>query len=306
MACTFPDTKWCGNRSCRNDDKDTGADKDKDDLTGCPIGYMDAGFKKFNRTWPAADQHLRICKRKMTPDIIGCASGEREPMECPNNLCSADAPDSIKFMRSYCSTNLDSKTCENWALKRPQDHEQILQKECENINSVGKPMCRTFCKNNPGKCPAVHDFCALNPDDPICSCINSTLNKTAGAPPASCFDNKCIQTGYQSLAMNEISKNCPNYINCTQIINAQDGAILEDVNIQQLCSTEIDNARDAANREIQEEQDKHDEWQNPLDIFNQIDRDLMILIIILFLVVIYSYYDGVYYERGLLREYGTR
>lgn len=39
--------------------------------------------------------------------------------------------------------------------------------------------------------------------------------------------------------MERISKNCPNYINCKQIIDAQQGAVLNNVNIRQKCAVEI-------------------------------------------------------------------
>ena len=58
-------------------------------------------------------------------------------------------------------------------------------------------------------------------------------------PP--CFDNQCANTGYKenSRYIGSPGGPCPTYINCKQVINASDGGVIENVNLQQKCSAEI-------------------------------------------------------------------
>jgi hypothetical protein len=162
-------------------------------------------------------------------------------------------------MINYCKTGnriFEDIDCKSWSKFQPELFKSTLKESCSNITNLSHPMCKRFCQNNPGQCPSMPDYCALNPDDPICACINSPLNELTGdgAPPAACFDNECMLHGYQSENMVRVSKNCPTFIDCRQIITAAGSAALDNVNIQQKCSAEIKKAEEEVSKEIS----KHD------------------------------------------------
>jgi hypothetical protein len=244
MSCSYSTTQWCGRDSCRDDDKDVGADKDVSDLRGCNAGYTSIGYRKFDRKRPFKDQFLRICSRNISGSTLKCASGQRDSLTCANKYCRHSSPASIPYMINYCVAGgriFTSHDCKVWGGYQKDAYTAVLKDKCNNVTNLKKPQCQEYCRSNPGQCPIVVDFCSIHPTDPLCSCLKSPLNEItgSGAPPASCFDNNCMQTGYHSTNMVRVSKNCPNYIDCKQIITAQKGAILNNVNIQQKCSIEI-------------------------------------------------------------------
>lgn len=255
MACSYSTTQWCGTSSCRNDALDTGTDMDGVDLIGCNPGYTFTGWEKFKRTWPMADQYLRICTRNISGTPLQCASGQRDSMVCPNDYCKHTSPASISYMIDYCKIGdriFEDYDCKKWGGYQQAAFKGVLKNKCNNVTNLKNPQCQEFCRSNPGQCPTVIDFCSIHPTDPLCSCLKSPLNTITGegAPPVSCFDNNCIETGYHSTSMERVSKNCPAYINCKMIINAQQGAVLNNVNIQQKCAIEI--AKDQTERQSAE------------------------------------------------------
>lgn len=113
-----------------------------------------------------------------------------------------------------------------------------MKKECNKIGNIPKYACQEFCRTHPGQCPSVRDFCYSNPNNPLCKCINSPLNKYGageGMPPATCFDNQCANTGYKENSRYIGSPGVP----CPTYINASDGGVIENVNLQQKSSAEI-------------------------------------------------------------------
>jgi hypothetical protein len=160
-------------------------------------------------------------------------------------------------MIDYCKSGnriFDNYDCKKWGMRGEEvvdgvikyssvaaAFKGVLKDKCSNVTNLKKPQCQEFCRSNPGQCPKIIDFCSIHPTDPLCSCLNSPLNDLTGAraPPASCFDNACMQTGYHSTNMERVSKNCPNVIDCKQIIDVQPGAILSNVKIKQTCKMAI-------------------------------------------------------------------
>ena len=247
MACSLPSAYYCGTSICRTDDQETGTHHNVSKLIRCPDGYAWVGYKQFKKKL-AKNTNLRACERVISGSTLKCASGQLTDMVCPNKYCQHTAPESISYMNDYCTTGdriFDDPDCKFWGGKQKYAFERVLKDKCNNVTNLQKTQCQEFCRSNPGQCPTVIDFCSIHPNDPLCSCLNSPLNdiKGEGAPPVSCFDNKCTETGYMSTNMKRISSSCPNYINCKQIIDFQDGAVLDNVKIQQQCKLEISEDR---------------------------------------------------------------
>jgi len=80
-----------------------------------------------------------------------------------------------------------------------------------NLSEDPSHECLHFCNENHGSCDLVmKKFCALpyNKDKDECSCINSPGSKFG----PSCFDNKCVNLGYQTKKMME--EECPDETDC--------------------------------------------------------------------------------------------
>ena len=247
MACSFPDNKWCGRWSCADHDGDnSGTDGDLNKIIRCPPNYLFVGWKRFDRGILRKDQYLRRCIRVATGSEMNCATGQVDSKICPNEYCTPNAPASIALMTKHCNEGnriFDDSYCKKWKMEKPTRFRDIIKSKCNMLGNINRLECQEFCRNNPGECPGLVDTCSVYPDNPLCTCLNSPLNEInmEGAPPAACFDNKCIGTGYMSSNMERVSKNCPNYINCKQMIHAEPGAVLNNVNIRQKCSVEIAN-----------------------------------------------------------------
>jgi hypothetical protein len=238
--------KWCGENNCRNDAKDTGTDKDKSELVGCPAGYRHMGYKKFARS-VLADQYLRLCGKNNNFDFMGCAFGESStPSDCPSNMCTKDAPHSVKYATQYCNAGnniFDKAVCRRWKNGRPREWHAAMKSKCNSgMTNLGKPVCQEFCRDNPGECSKARDWCALNKDDPFCSCIYNDLNDIKGASaPATCFGNPCPVSGYKESKYYPGAPNqtCPTYLDCKQIVTVDNEALMENSNLQQHCSADI-------------------------------------------------------------------
>jgi pyruvoyl-dependent arginine decarboxylase (PvlArgDC) len=246
----------CNIRNCRNDEIDAGGGH-PNAVVGCPTGYEHTGWKKFERGWGKDSDFIRRCTRTISGSALKCASGQRDKLVCPNKYCKHTTPESISYMIDYCKSGnriFDNYDCKKWGMRGEEvvdgvikyssvaaAFKGVLKDKCSNVTNLKKPQCQEFCRSNPGQCPKIIDFCSIHPTDPLCSCLNSPLNDLTGAraPPASCFDNACMQTGYHSTNMERVSKNCPNVIDCKQIIDVQPGAILSNVKIKQTCKMAI-------------------------------------------------------------------
>lgn len=141
----------------------------------------------------------------------------------------------------YATESIFGLIGDTWKKARPTEYNEVLELHCQDINNIGKPQCRVFCVNNPGKCNTMNAFCKNNPTDELCTCINADLNVPAGVtiPPAACYDTKCQSTGYRTKAMEQIVTNgCPDFknIDCRQIITVAGSGSLTNGFIKQNCS----------------------------------------------------------------------
>lgn len=246
---TRPGRLWCGTDYCEthahgNSDRDG----DKRDLKSCPTDaygaeYEHDGYHKYPQAWPFDDVYRRVCvKKTIQPENwkLLCALGKQPYKYCPDGWCAKNSAYAKEYMKSYCSATdrlFGDPYCKEWFEKRPTEKEAAYVEKCNLLTNIGKPVCRTFCRNNPGKCDRIQIWCDLHPNDNLCGCYKSDLNKLdPPAPPASCFDNKCMQHGYMSKTMYDISNNCPNYIDCSQIIDISAPSVLQNVSVKQHCS----------------------------------------------------------------------
>ena len=246
MTCAKPDTLWCNNALCRNNQTRDGAPTSKDRTVACPKGYSSVDYVSFKDGF--STRFLRVCKRLITPGtqtLLKCATNSNGTAECPNNMCNASTVDSVNYMNKYCDVDdrgFSDSHCIQWKIANVDAYNDFLNRKCGNVANMGKRECRDYCLANPGKCNAVPEFCVANPDDPLCSCINSSLNNLPGSAgaPAVCFDSKCQNTGYKTQTMYDISKNCPSYteINCTQVLNSSGQGVIENSDLKQICSAQ--------------------------------------------------------------------
>ena len=251
MSCPqFTDTIWCGTDYCEsikwgNSDRDI----DLGDILTCPADWNNASYRHSQwERYPQVfkDVYRRICTRESK--VHGnwknrCSLEKQEAKYCPNDWCSADSRNAIAHMTEYCKIGnriFDDGDCNAWKLLRPVNHKAILKSKC-TIGNLKRPACQQFCKNNAGECRYVKDFCDLHPTDPLCSCIHSPLNRlpNEATAPAVCFDQKCQNLGYKSRDARLVAANCPDNIDCRQIIKAGQGAVLDGVVMNQNCSIEI-------------------------------------------------------------------
>ena len=151
-------------------------------------------FYKYDRSGIQCDECVNICyKVQWNPaNKLNCCTGKYD------DIFNCDP--------TWCPSNLDVCT-------------DVLIPYCSDpANVASDPTCVKFCSiaSNKVYCdPAMRTYCANNPSDRICTCLNSTI------PRPSCFDSQCISTGYQTQEMIRNSVNCGTFcgefINCVQV-----------------------------------------------------------------------------------------
>lgn len=108
---------------------------------------------------------------------------------------------------------------------------------CQGDSSLNPTLCQGFWgPNNQGKCDTIIlNYCAINPTDPRCICINSTI------PVPQCNDQRCIDTNAMKLSNMMIP--CSGItINCTQILDLSKDAqqnVVKNVLQQLNCNIDI-------------------------------------------------------------------
>jgi hypothetical protein len=259
----YVDKKWCGTR-CGDSktEKETHPTILPKDIINCPSGYDKWTININNPIYgrgstglesiPGAfgiQQWVSPCIRQITGSKLECALGEVDDRFCENNY-GKNSPASIAYMNKQCSGDgiVKNKSCTQWKDVNPTEYKKTLGTFCGNsVDNIYKyPVCRTYCQQNPGKCPVIHNrpggYCSLHVDDDLCGCINSPLNEFNGGskaqPPATCFDNICMESGYKTNPDYITGGNCPDFMDCSQNINIGDKALLERVNISQICKIE--------------------------------------------------------------------
>ena len=230
------------------------------DLMACPRDWRGAPYREnvilSRRRGAEPRMYLRACKRDAPDPLqpvdeatqVSCAMGRTPPGRCPNGLCGPNSAEGIRVMQRYCGVGdriLNDSTCAAWANLRPFEHKQMFETACSDHNNIGTPNCRRYWIDNPGRCKTMASWCAReeNRSDSMCSCINSPLLMLPDSirPPPTCFDSTCTVFGYKPSAHSPGVNRapCPTFMNCKQIIDVADNAVLNNVSVQQSCSVEI-------------------------------------------------------------------
>ena len=197
-----------------------------------------------------ADEYAGKCyydKYPMTEEHLSkCCSGEYPGKICDKSFCWKSKT-CKSYMRNYCEkgNNWENKSCKQHFKAFPDEENITLRRKCNtDINMKNSKTCRTFCNDNPGECDSwMGRFCSNNPEDSMCTCINSELSTLPGgaSAPAECFDKKCKLTGYRTRAMRNVVKGGCEFvnINCNAIISASKNSSISNAVINQECSVEI-------------------------------------------------------------------
>lgn len=109
----------------------------------------------------------------------------------------------------------------------------VMSNYCNSGNLGTSATCKTWCTAHPGQCDsAAIAYCRANPNDPFCACLNSPLK----AP--SCFDKNCMNGGYRTQAMMELTNHCPTIVECNQNVTIDKNSynnIVSNLNMSQTC-----------------------------------------------------------------------
>ena len=278
MSCpTWPDVLYCGSAcSAQLTHAATGGDW-KENAINCPanykwwrtgtiaypVGASPGDYHKYESgSWTA---FVRRCVRDVKYNRDECAIGEGTKEQCPTGMCSATSPASVQYMNSQCwgAYIMNDARCTKWSIANKPAFDAVAGTWCNSMRGLEEDpaACKSWCLKNPGKCSIISNepgnYCALYPESSICGCINSPLNKlTAGgkaAPPATCFDNVCMNNGYKP------SPNarglpgqdpCGDFMDCSQVVNIKDQAIVSRVKITQNCVIEKNLAEAAKKDQI--------------------------------------------------------
>lgn len=171
---------------------------------------------------------------------------------------------------TYCNTkdlqSSNQKNCLNFCQTYPHRCSASISQYCNRWHNVRKPFCRTWCRDNKGKCDdAAVEYCEIHPDNnDFCSCFdenarNALPGKLRNKPEivnnrAICFSNKCADAGYVTQSMSVLTDACPKCIQSINFddINVKDGDLLIQ-KINQDCNIE-ETERKAEKKEKDEQQ----------------------------------------------------
>lgn len=163
-------------------------------------------------------------KKQYLGDVGSCCLGNQPTgypkYTCDPSLNETTTPCQTAF-QGYCSTGniTTDKKCTKWAdnnlystVNGPAIN-ALMSTYCTPGRMGTDSRCRTWALMNMGKVDStMMTFCAANPKDPMCTCINSPV---AGAV-CPLMDSSCKSTGYETAAM--MTQSC-NLVDCRQIIN---------------------------------------------------------------------------------------
>ncbi len=119
-------------------------------------------------------------------------------------------------------------------------YNEIMRKAC-TVDNMGKKVCQDWCRSSPGSCDsAATTYCADKLATGFCACINSPTTKSKYNVNPSCYDRKCIDSGYRTLTMHQ--KACPSFTDCSVVIDMVAGGDMDigDLVIDQNCGNIID------------------------------------------------------------------
>lgn len=155
-------------------------------------------------------------------------------------------------MTSYCGMGTNSVTdpkCKEWRTTRAAQAKAVSINAIKaNPDLLADSDTQAFARDlsnakDSSLDAAVTTFCTKNPDNKLCTCVNSNASTKLGINPK-CVDAKCLETGY--LTANQSATACPNVISCTQINNLKTAGIslISTIETSQNCGNETPSASD--------------------------------------------------------------
>lgn len=163
-------------------------------------------------------------------------------LTCDPKYRSGLSADCQSYMLNYCSQAsraFNDPACKIWCTSNPLACQSSKQSVCNTDEFKTDKECSLFCIQNPGLCDsAIVPYCnnAINRNDPICSCINSPLNKYKYNPM--CEDNNCIKTGYGTSSMKASLGSGCTIVDCSVVVdlkNNKEAVDFSDATFEQNC-----------------------------------------------------------------------
>lgn len=219
-----------------------------------------------------------------------CCRNERDDSLCPGGFRHPNDSNCYNYMNSYCSSgaNMWDGLCAQWG-----PVESKKQEYCNTGPHFAEKRCQEWCtKRNPdgtvnfGKCDAgARQYCGPdgNPNDLICSCINSKVSKYNPA----CVDAICATNGY--LTSTQSALQCPTIVDCSMVLDLQSKGVQTVGNISQNCTA------DGAAKQGESPASA----QAPIE---KTTNSLMIFILIFLVIIMVGMAVGMYYIFTSLRS----
>jgi hypothetical protein len=172
-----------------------------------------------------AGRSVKITGPANIPDIIKYSGGEN--LRFSNAAFSYQVQwlgPSDQWKAQCCTGQNTSSQCAEYGLSSTTSSQCLntMATYCTKPENITDPMCKTWCRSNTAYCDAaVRSYCATNPTDSYCSCINSKVDDPRYGLNPLCVDKQCMDYGYATTNMRNTQ--CPSVINCTvknQLVNS--------------------------------------------------------------------------------------
>ncbi len=180
---------------------------------------------------------LNCTKTSYSAPAATCCMGQTPgaPASCDPNMTPTSSS-CAATMNSQCTgANVFLNPCQQWgssAQNTSAYNAQVASYCFSGSNMTTNTNCRTWISQQNSKYDSqMTNYCGSYPDDPLCTCITSSVT-----PCPEKFDKNCVATGYLTASMQEV--NCPTVLTCNQYVNlpANAQSALIDNAITQNCS----------------------------------------------------------------------
>lgn len=198
------------------------------------------GGLTFYRGWNDDFDGVNVVRRQSWDSWKDqCCKNQIDDSVCPAGFMHPNDSNCYNYMNAYCSAgaNMWDGLCAQWG-----PVESKKQEYCNTGPHFAEQRCKEWCtKRNPdgtvnfGKCDAgARQYCGPdgNPNDPICSCINSKVSKYNPA----CVDSFCATSGY--LTSTQSALQCPNIVDCSIVMALESGGTTVVGDVKQNCRAE--------------------------------------------------------------------
>jgi hypothetical protein len=188
------------------------------------------------RGWNDDFDGINVRRKQSWPSWLDqCCKNQKGDSVCPTGYRHPNDTNCYNNMNAYCGgTNAFNSLCAQW-----KDAEKKKQEYCNSSTHFAEPRCKEWCmkknadgSSNFGKCDVgARKFCGVDgvPNDPICSCINSKVDRYNPA----CVDANCATDGYLTATQSELA--CPNIVDCSIVMDLESQGVATLGEISQNC-----------------------------------------------------------------------